>query len=272
MARVLVIINAFFNVDWLERTIISIQAQKMKPDVKSIDIILLENPSKYSKEIHLLSEKFNLTHYICSKNVAGRVFQVWIHENQTILYEYDYICITEGDVVLDNGVVTEAIGNIQTMGLGMCYTGLKLQLPKYRSFQNLIDLWVPKPEVCSSYCLGETGFQFLVWKPKYLHEFIEAIMDKRIVIKIARGVPNYDGPSDSGLKLFNMRNHHLLVQTKYNKLDHIGWEENLGWNDEYRTLKNTNLSQGKIRVNYKTLSDISFNTLRVRHEYDENVL
>jgi len=53
-SRILILMNVFFNYDYVERTLKSI----FNNDVNNtIDIIFLENPSKYSNKIRDLSKK-----------------------------------------------------------------------------------------------------------------------------------------------------------------------------------------------------------------------
>ena len=65
--RVLVLLNCYFNVDLIERTVISILETKYP-----CDIIFLENPSKYSDDIRELVKKYNiesnLVSIICASN------------------------------------------------------------------------------------------------------------------------------------------------------------------------------------------------------------
>ena len=70
----------FFNVDFIERTVISILETKYP-----CDIIFLENPSKYSDNIKLLAKKYNIyKHFICNENIEGSVFHIFCNLYNTL--------------------------------------------------------------------------------------------------------------------------------------------------------------------------------------------
>jgi len=153
-------------------------------------------------------------------------------------------------VVLDNGCIKEAIHILETVkNSGVCYVGLKTNLKKYRSIKHKINKWVPKVKKISFYGIGHTGTQFITFNKKYFVKFMNAINNKQICTKIARGCKNFTGYCDSNLQVFNKISNVEPLQTVNNKLDHIGWETVIGLNDEYERMKNINLKTGKIRVN-----------------------
>lgn len=247
MNKILILMNVYFNYEYVERTLDSIKANKGD---FTIDFIFLENPSKYSFKIKELSKKYNINHYICNENIAGQIFQLFYSNNQSLLTKYDYICVTESDVVLDIGCIDEALYILNNLNnIGVCYVGLKLGLKKYKSIQKKIDRWVPKPRIKTFYAEGHTGIHFVVFKSSYFFNLMKDIENKRLHTAIALGQKKYFGFSDSNLQRFNKLNNFKPVQTIKNKLDHIGWETAIGLNNEYKQVKDFNLKTKKIRVN-----------------------
>ena len=247
MNKILILMNVYFNYEYVERTLDSIKENKGD---FTIDFIFLENPSKYSFKIKELSKKYNINHYICNENIAGQIYQLFYSSNQSLLTKYDYICLTESDVVLDTGCIDEALYILNNLNnIGVCYVGLKLTLEKYKSIQKQIDRWVPKPRKKTFYAEGHTGTQFIIFKTYYFFKLMDAIENKKLCKGIARGCDKYFGYSDSNLYHLNNLNNFNSVQTIKNKLDHIGWETSVGLNNEYKQVKDFNLKTKKIRVN-----------------------
>ena len=244
--KILILMNIFFNYDMVKRTLKSIFEQNIDID---IDIIFLENPSKYSNEILELSKKYKIRHYKFNKNIGGKCFQKFITDNETIINNYDYICLTESDVILDKNVIRENINILEKNNGKICYTGLKVNLDKYNIIKNQINKWVPKKIIKESYCIGPTGFQFITFNKNYLLKFIKNLNNKKISSNIALGSKNYSFISDSNLIIFNNNNNEICYQTKYNLLEHIGWETAIGLNEEYRIYKFKNIKNIRSNIN-----------------------
>lgn len=240
----------------IERTIHSIKNQILNTK-STIDIICLENPSKYSHEIKQIIHKHNKIikyHYISNVNIAGKIFQLFINKYKQLLSSYDLIYITEGDVILDNKVLQETINLFNKYNAKIVYTGLKTHNKKYNTIQHLIHKWVIKPKLKTHYNIGHTGFQFIGFLPSYLFELIISLNNKNLKTKIALGVSNYEYISDSNLHKFNQLNNTIEYQTKFNLLEHIGWETAIGLHPEYQSFKRSNIS--KIRSNNINTTDI----------------
>jgi len=103
--RVLVLLNCFFNTDFIERTVVSIMETKYP-----YDIVFLENPSKYSEDIRLMAKKYNVyKHFISNNNMEGNIFHLFCNLHSNIIEKYIYIAMSEADVVLDKESLHEAI-------------------------------------------------------------------------------------------------------------------------------------------------------------------
>jgi len=249
--KIAILMNIFYNYDFIERTLQSIKSQENLEEYE-LDIYFLENYSVNSIIIKNLINKYNIKgHYMSKTNIAGKIFQLFIKNNiDNIINNYDYICITESDVVLDNNVISESLFIINKYNSNICYTGLKI-LDKYSSLP--LKQWVPRVTKKTDYNIAHTGFQFITFKKQYLIDFITALDNKELSLSIALGSKEYTFISDSNLKLFNNINKQICYQTKYNLLDHIGWEVSLNKHNDYKLIKK---NIGNIRQNIN-LSDIN---------------
>lgn len=243
-APLLILFNCFFNVKDVKRTIDSLERTGME-----YDIIFLENPSKFSSEMRQLAqEKKIYQHYICSDNIEGNVWELFFKQFPDVAVKYRYIALSEADVVLDKDALQEAITLLNSSGsnVGNVSIDLHLDTVKYKTLP--IRAWVPAAQQRDGYSVGATGFQFIIFKPAFLMEFIAAIRRKQLSCSIALGTSRFFGISDSNLQEFNQRKGTLWVRTVKAKLDHIGWEHYLGY-DDYCAEKDKNLKMGKIRQN-----------------------
>lgn len=237
--------NAFFNVEHIERTLKSIQETKFE-----CDIIILENPSKYSSEMKSMLSKYKIhSHYICNENIEGNIFHLFCNSYQDLLKQYKYIAMTESDVVLDKGALDEIINLLDetTDDIGLGSIDIHLDTKKYYNLP--ICQWVPKSTIQNGYVVGNTGFQFIVFKLGFLFSFINAVNNKELCGNIELGDTNFYGISDTNLASFAYKMNKLWIRTVKSKLDHIGWEHYIENNNEYVQLKAMNLKNKKIRHN-----------------------
>ena len=252
--RVLVLLNCFFNTDFIERTVISIMETKYP-----YDIVFLENPSKYSEDIRLLAKKYNVyKHFISNNNMEGNIFHLFCNLHSNIIEKYIYIAMSEADVVLDKESLHEAIENLNYSNKKIEILSIDILLD-YKKYYNLpLDNWVPKPINVNGYSVGSTGFQFIIFKNYVLNEFIKSLNKKELVSPVALGVSNFHMMSDSNLNMFIKKRKTLWVRTIKNKLDHIGWEKYILNNDSYIKEKENNIVKKKIRDNI----DLTLYTLK----------
>lgn len=244
--KLLILLNCFFNYELISRTLKSIKETNFY-----CDIIFLENPSKYSDVINKLGIQYKIyKHYICDKNIEGNVFTLFIKNFKNIINNYDYIGLSEADVVLEKGSLNEAIQilDMNDDNIGNISIDLDLDYEKYNELP--LDTWILPPKIVKNYKVGPTGFQFIIFKRDFLYDFIETLDKKIIFSKVALSDTNYYSLSDSNLQLFNEYKNKLWIRTNKTKLDHIGWELYLkiNENNEYVKVKNENLKNKKIRV------------------------
>jgi hypothetical protein len=245
--RLLILLNCFFNYELIERTLKSIKETNFY-----CDIIFLENPSKYSDKIKECGKRYNIyKHYISDDNIEGNIFTLFVKKFKDIINNYDYIAMSEADVVLEKNSLDEAIQilDMNDESVGNISIDVDMNYKKYSELP--IDIWIKPPEIIKNYKVGATGFQFIIFKKDFLYDFIDTLDKKIISSQIALGDLSYYGLSDSNLELFNKYRNKLWIRTNKTKLDHIGWELYLkiNENNEYVKFKNENIKNKKIRVN-----------------------
>lgn len=264
----LIIIEAFFNYKDIDQTIeslVGIKSLYKTPEVVPYDIIILENPSKYSNEMEKIIKKYSefiKFHYISNENIEGNIFHYFVNNHIEIIKNYKFIAMTEGDVILSEYAFDEAYKLINKYPLvGNVSIDLSLINLNIPPLPISAHGWIP-PAVDGGDCLiGSTGFQFILFKRDHLLEFIDNLNNKKLVNKIALGVGDFYGLSDSNLTIFNEYKKAPWIRTKYNKLIHIGWDHYKDPNDEYWKYKNELISKHKLRINFDLTNVILYQVI-----------
>lgn len=242
----LLLINCFFNVSLIDRCLESIK-NSLK-NTFTLDIILLENPSKYSEEIYRLGKKYNIyKHYICNDNIEGNIFTVYMEKYKDTIQKYKYVGMSEGDVVMEEGALEEAIGILERNDARVGNISIDVEL-NYSKYYNLpIRQWIPVARHVDDYDVGPTGFQCIVFKRDFALDFFAELKKQTLCGSVALGNTVFYGLSDTNLTIYNERRNTLWIRTKKYKLDHIGWEMYIDMNNDYVREKEKNLSTNKIR-------------------------
>lgn len=268
MVKQLIIMYCFFNVDLIHRTLKSILASNYNSNTKT-DILFLENASKYSPEILELSSKYNISHYRANDNFGGHTLTKFYMDYKHILDNYDLIAVTESDVVVEPAAIQETINLLSREDLtnvGNCSILTKVNKQKYNELLPSIRSWLGKLCDNGDYYTGVTGFQFINFKKQHYFNFFDMIIAKKLINSIALGELKYTGPSDTNLQYFNKLQNKPWIVTKYNSLDHIGWETYLSTNSDlykdYLQTKKDAISTGKDRHNIADISVITLTVLR----------
>ncbi len=245
--EICVLILAFRNADLIERTLRSIRAQ-----APAVHVVAIENPSSQSAAVGWALKKHHVEeHWMMSENVGGGGFDNFLHGQAAALKRFRYVAICEGDVVLDDGALQEAVDVLAAHPRpGVCGVGLHLTLPKYKEIHHLIKGWVPRPRVCAEgYLVGATGFQFILFREDVLADFYGATVRGELRGSIALGASSYAGMSDTNLRIFLHRKGRSFAQTRLHKLDHIGWELYLAGGSAYSREKDKIIK--KLRSNWR---------------------
>lgn len=268
MVKQLIIMFCFFNIDLIKRSLDSILASNYHSTIE-IDILFLENASKYSEDLLKLSTIYNIAHYRANDNYGGHILTKFYMDYKKLLDKYDLIAVTESDAVIEPNSIQETINLLTRSDLsnvGNCSILTRVDELKYTELLNSINTWLPKLVDNGDYYTGVTGFQFINFKRQHYYDFFDAIIAKKLNKSIALGELKYTGPSDSNLRYFNKLQQKPWIVTKYNGLDHIGWEVYLSKNyeihKEYIETKRDALASGNDRHNINDISVVKITALK----------
>jgi len=231
--RTLLLFIAFFNTEIIERSLESFAREKKAWN--SFDLVVLENPSPNSSEIRRVVSKYLrqgvvLAHLRWEKNVAANVVTRAVLEGHLAavtplaLHEYEYIGVTEGDVVVEPGLLQEMqtlLGDhpeLEHVAADVDLSNLPLNnFPEARE-------WVPAPLDRGDYLEGETGLQLVLARTSAFFAFIGALARGELREKTVltwRECPTF---SDRNWRQFAQQRGKPWARTKKRRLLHIGWE------------------------------------------------
>lgn len=219
-SNAVIIMLVYFNYDLVERSINSFTSQFQG------DIIFIENPSIHSEKMRQIGKKYNIcSHYICNENIGGCAIELFLRSNADMLKKYDYIAVTESDMVIEKGGINELFDILtNNIEIDIASIQLDIHLSKYKNLPTY--LWVPPIEKYKNFYLGYTGFQFIMFRHNILYDFLQKLADKKHVNHIACGSNDFYGLSDTNLYDYIMKNEMKWAVTN-TKGDHIGWEKYL---------------------------------------------
>lgn len=256
--RPILLVLAFFNYDILKRSLESmVGSTSYYKNVEDIpyDVYVLENPSPYSDKIgEYLKKLYNegriKGHYRSHDNIGGNIFFQAIIKG-LIEIPKKYVCISEGDVILDKGSFEETLKLLEKyQKVPLCSIDIHLYNLPVGNFPN-INSWIPEAIDFDDHRIGNTGLQFITIRSDFFIEFLQAIINK----EVNRGIVfmgNGNFFSDSNLHEFCQKKEKYWLRTKYRKLLHIGWELYWNLNNEYYLYKEQLIKSGKFWSNTDT--------------------
>lgn len=217
--NIVIIMLVYFNYDLVERSI-----ESFISDFQG-DIIFIENPSIHSEKMREIGKKYNIcSHYICNENIGGCAIELFLRSNVDMLKKYNYIAVTESDMVIEKGCISELV-DILSNNIEIDTASVQLDiLPKYKNLPT--NLWVPPINKYKNFYLGYTGFQFIMFRRNILYDFLQKLANKMHVNNIAGGCNDFYGLSDTNLYDYILKNGMKWAVTS-TKGDHIGWEKYL---------------------------------------------
>jgi len=217
--NIVIIMLVYFNYDLVERSI-----ESFISDFQG-DIIFIENPSIHSEKMREIGKKYNIcSHYICNENIGGCAIELFLRSNVDMLKKYNYIAVTESDMVIEKGCISELV-DILSNNIEIDTASVQLDiLPKYKNLPT--NLWVPPINKYKNFYLGYTGFQFIMFRRNILYDFLQKLANKMHVNNIAGGCNDFYGLSDTNLYDYILKNGMKWAVTN-TKGDHIGWEKYL---------------------------------------------
>lgn len=233
-----IVMLAYFNCDLVERTLESFGNYRKNT---SVDVFLIENPSKNSASMREIAVKYNVAgHYMCSENVGVSLFDEFLRLRRAQMTDYDFISITESDVVVEDGAIEETLSILQENAkIPIAQIQINVDLDKYRKLLLGNEWWVPAPIRYKTFFLGTTGFQFVTFRKEVMYDLLDRLERKEISGSIAgmAGAPGtYAALSDQTVRMYVHQHHGGQVlqhqpagegpQAVTNlKLEHIGWEK-----------------------------------------------
>ena len=224
-----IVMLAYFNCDLVERTLESFGNYRKNT---SVDVFLIENPSKNSASMREIAVKYNVAgHYMCSENVGVSLFEEFLRLRRAQMSDYDFISITESDVVVEDGAIEETLSILQENAeIPIAQIQLNVDLDKYRKLLLGNEWWVPQPIRYKTFFRGMTGFQFVTLRKEVMYDVLDRLGRKEISGDISgmAGAPGtYTGLSDQTLGKYIRLHHEGLAAITNLRLDHIGWEKYL---------------------------------------------
>ena len=220
-----IVMLAYFNCDLVERTLESFGNYRKN---NSVDVFLIENPSKNSASMREIAVKYNVGHYMCSENVGVSLFDEFLRLRRAQMSDYDFISITESDVVVEDGAIEETLSILQENAeIPIAQIRLNADLDKYRKLP-LGEWGITGFPRYKTFSIGTTGFQFVTFRKEVMYDVLERLERKEISGCIAgmAGAPGtYAALSDQTVRMYVHQHHGGLAAITNLKLDHIGWEK-----------------------------------------------
>lgn len=221
----------FYNVDIVQRSLQSMIKFYDHPSELPYDIYMLENPSDNTPDMEkyildMMKQGWVKAYYRSTVNIAANIIYHF-YRKCPHLFETDYVIVTEGDVDLEEGTHQEAISilnNKDNSDLGLCSVEFNLcNLP--RKIYPECDSWVPPVQAVRSDCtIGNTGYQYLVFRTSVYKLYMEHVKVRELVM-------------DTDLYNFLLRHSLKWGRTKLHKLIHLTWDIYADPDHPYNALK-----------------------------------
>ncbi|MCX7954409.1 MAG: hypothetical protein N3A01_04365 [Bacteroidales bacterium] len=230
MDKIRLYVLFFYDVEIIKRVLLFLE--RVKKNYNSIDIVAIENKSKNSKIIHQLVKSFidkNIIErlYYFNKNLTNNAFELVLKIEQNIIKKYNYICITDGDLIANNyNFLSEQIkilqdeNNIVGVSISLDYRNLPTQtFPECYKWKE-IDM-----KIKENYIEGISGIWFFTLKTNFVLSFLKYIKKRNTVFV------------DSQIYNFAKINNYKIVKTKYSKAIHLTWYRYQNFNHIYTKFK-----------------------------------
>ena len=203
-----------------------------------LDIYVIENPSSQTKEyirpyILRLKENLLIKKYILfDKNISNNAVEVYLKSNEIRLDEYDYVIVTDGDLVCEknnhgfNNWLVEEIKIIKNPEIFSCSIQLDLANLPVTSFPESIN-WIPDPiSVQHDYIEGLSGLHFSIFRTSSFLGFFDFLQKNNMRFL------------DSHIHWYSYEYLHLkLARTKLSTAKHLTWDLYQDLNHPYTQLK-----------------------------------
>ncbi|ANV83289.1 hypothetical protein AWQ21_02170 [Picosynechococcus sp. PCC 7003] len=174
--KILCIAIIFFDFEVIKKSI-----DFMVSHDDMLDIVILENPSEFTQDlikpyIQTLLEAEKIKQYILfDNNITNNAVEIFVDHSNTINWEdYDYILLTDGDLIVEgNGWLCEEIEILNKYSdIFACAVGLDIANLPVKTFPEAVK-WVPPPIAqYDGYTETLTGIHLVLLKTEKLLKFL----------------------------------------------------------------------------------------------------
>lgn len=227
MKKILLVTLVFKEIEIIEKHIESIL-----PLNDVTDIIVLENNSEISidnSSIYfkkLLQESKIYQYWLFEKNIGGSAFHIFFNSFNNNLENYEYVIITDGDLVLNaKNWLEESLSILNNMKDAFsCAVNLDTTNLPIESFPDCHN-WIPNP-IDHGFCLeAGTGFHMLLLPMKHLINIMGYINESQLVF--------VDGVFRTFCSSINKK----WLKTKKELAYHLTWDLYKDKNNSYTKFK-----------------------------------
>ena len=202
MKKAICVINTFFNYEHIQRCFNSIYSS-------NVDFFILENKSKYSDKIKDFFIDKNVLGYLQFKeNVTHFSVDTFLKEYRDLIFQYEYLIITDGDIEIENieDTYNEIFNILNEPNVIVCTVDLLLDNLPTKRFPESVN-WVSKSINNGKFLIGNSGTHLLTVKNNNFDVIFEnnAIMDTIIYQSV-------------------LKRHGIWARTLTNKAYHLTWD------------------------------------------------
>jgi len=232
--KIVVYILIYYDFEIIKRHLQFIQRLYLK--YSFLEIIIIENKSINTPKIRKLINFYINNgvvkkYYYFSKNISNNAIELILIKEKKYLKNFDYIIITDGDLLPNNYYFIDEMLNIinielRVMGVAMSldYRNLPIEtMPESVLWKN-IDY-----NITDKYIEGKAGMWFMLFKKKYLLELINYKFKNNIKF-VDSNIYNY--ADFKGYK---------ILKTKNSKAIHLTWYRYHDLSNPYTKFKINNI-------------------------------
>jgi hypothetical protein len=202
-----------------------------------LDIIVMENFSEHTNAqikpymLDLLQSGKISNYFLFDKNISMNVFEVVLQEGGLNLTEADYIMVTDGDLIVEEGDWLGEQKSILERHPDVFACGMTLDMKNLpvRAFPDAVN-WVHTGTECPDYFLASTGLWLLLMRSEGFQKFVMWHREH-----------NYPRFSDTLLRKFCKRVlERKWVRTKKTQAYHLTWDRYKDLDHPYTQIKTQN--------------------------------
>lgn len=243
VAKVLIVFIAFFNHEIISKSLDSFLSER-KWSRHSVEILVLENESPKSEYVANVTRNLPVIHFRYGKNAAANVIVRARQAGILKTEDYDFVAVTEGDVVLDSGLLDEAVDILaRCPELDLVNADVHLTNLPLKNFPEAAT-WMPPAKEAGQYLVGDTGLQFVLSRREPFEAFLTALERGELRETTVLTWHPCQSFSDRNWRAFNAKRGKLWARTPERKLLHIGWDLYVDLDNDYIRLKNSLVASG----------------------------